>query len=590
MDIKNGVNIVDSPTDQTNQTDQTNLLSADIIDTNDMNQTKRYGDVKILRTKYKICIKKMLGEGSFSKVYLAINKKKERFAIKVIRLVNLDITRLDKFRRELEISLDLDHKNIVKCYEIYESANGWYIVNEYCNCGTFINIIKKFKNSTTTKDDLKGKEILAHFYLTQLRDAIHYLHSKGIVHRDLKPANILISKSKETNEETLKLADFGFARYFDFSDEKINDDMTATLCGSPTYMAPEMILKGHYNIKADLWSFGVIMYELLYGRNPYNSPKSCRHLQLRMLNEPILFPEIYSEKCSDLMKKLLKVETTERIEWEDFFNHEWFLLKLENDFDANVNNDNVDEINSTNNFDKCEDEQSDLKQTANDFTTQTANDFTTQTTDDLSDSSLNRRMLFEAFEQSKQEDEMAVLKLREKNKSNNMDKTINIHIKKNFINSEKQEGILSDDELKPTQKNKSVLEKEEKIKNTFQLLKDRGRIGSDIAKDLEKSPFSSTEFDSGFNGEFNRSNDFSTAFQDLLENSLDAYFGQDTKPAENISNSVVTIDTVNTVDINKKEKPKIKKCKMSVGESVIRILSDSIGYSFSYPRNYGSPT
>ena len=112
-------------------------------------------------------------------------------------------------------------------------------------------------------------------------------------------------------------------------------------------------------------------------------------------------------------------------------------------------------------------------------------------------------------------------------------------------------------------------------------MEERGRTGSDIARDLEKSPFSSTGFDS----ELGKSSDFTNTFQDLLENSLDTYFGQDTKSNKNTNNVVNNADQTNN---NKKNK--IKNCKMSVGESVIRILSDSIGYSFSYPRNYGSQT
>lgn len=536
---------------------------------------KKQNDIKLFKTKYKINIKNILGKGSFSKVYFAINEKKERFAIKVITLKKLDKSRLDKFRRELEISLDLDHKNIVKCYEIFESDIGWYIVNEYCNRGTFVDVIREFKEAKINANDFIGREILAHFYLSQLRDAIYYLHSKGIVHRDLKPANILISKIKDTNEEILKLADFGFARYFDFNSDKINeDDMTATICGSPIYMAPELILGGHYNIKADLWSFGIIMYELLYGKNPYNSPKSYRQLEIRMANEPIIFQDIYSEKCIDLIKNLLKIKTQDRIGWEDFFNHEWFLLKIEDLKQTEESNDErVLQSNKTNVV-NCNIDDSIDNDVENDIIN------TKKSETELSDSSIARRELFKKFEESKQEDEL-LLKLRKKSKPSNLDETMNVQIKKNSNKlMKKEEMTLSEEELKPSQKKKNVLEKEEKLRYTFQLLNERGRTGSDIARDLEKSPFSSTGFDS----ELGKSSDLTNTFQDLLENSLDTYFGKDTKP-NNESN-----DIINKIDhIKNNKKNKIKNCKMSVGESVIRILSDSIGYSFSYPRNYGSP-
>lgn len=573
----------------------------------DNNVLRRHSDARLLKTKYKVDTKNLIGEGSFSKVYLAVNSKKEKFAIKSIKLEKLDKTRLEKFELELEISLDLDHKNIVKCYEIFKSNNGWYIVNEYCNWGTFVDIIKEFK-----KLDKVNREIYAHIYLSQLRDAIYYLHKKGILHRDLKPANILISKSKESEEEVVKLADFGFARYFDFTPENLSgdEDMNATICGSPIYMAPELILRETYNIKADLWSFGVIMYELLYGINPYESPKNIRQLGLRMKNQQIKFPEMYSERCIDLMKRLLKVEPRERIGWDDFFDHDWFSLTLEDDnektndacdgeifyFEENKQPTIIREHVETRQpiqkiTDSCVDSTFGTNSEQDDSKTESdsVNDRGDRT---LSDSSMARKVLFDKFEQ---ENELSrVTSLHEKHKPGDMDKTINVHIRGNINNVLDKEEILlsndvgskivilSDSTIKPTKKLQSVSEKEEKLRNTFQLLKDKGRTGSEIARELNKSPFSSTDIGS----EIRRTGSIGSVFQDLLENSLDTHFGPDVNSED--------IEQKNT-DKKKEQKhnTKIKNYKTyteSIGGSVMRILSDSVGYSFSYQRNYGSPS
>ena len=101
-------------------------------------------------------------------------------------------------------------------------------------------------------------------------------------------------------------------------------NMTMTVCGSPIYMAPEMIVDKKPSINSDLWSFGVIMYEMLYGLNPYNSPTNCNMLAQRMINQKIVFKEIYSKECLNLVKSLLIVNPVDRIGWKDFFKSKWF--------------------------------------------------------------------------------------------------------------------------------------------------------------------------------------------------------------------------------------------------------------------------
>lgn len=289
------------------------------------------------KMKYKLN-KKPIGKGSFSTVYYALDPDDKEYAIKCIDSTKLDNQKLDKFLLELELSLKLDHQNIVKCYETFKTSTHWYIVDEYCNHGTFCDLLISLKKV----DDKNKKEKLAHYYLTQLKNALYYLNHNNIIHRDIKPANILMTRHTiQKNEILVKLADFGFARYFETNDFNTTgyDNMISTICGSPIYMAPELLVDMKYNTKADMWSFGVIMYELLYGVNPFMFPKTIAHLRELMEKKTIKFDEGFSKESLDLMKQLLEFDPIKRINWTDFFNHNWFKL-----FTENNSPDEIDEI------------------------------------------------------------------------------------------------------------------------------------------------------------------------------------------------------------------------------------------------------
>lgn len=303
-----------------------------------------------LNPKVKYTIKKTpdnkdcLGRGSFATVFYATDRLGDEYAIKRIELSTLDPMRYDKFMLELDISVKLTHPNIVKCFEVFKTSSFWYIVTEYCNYGTFADLIKALM-----KTDYKTKEHLCQYYLEQFKNALKYLHKNNIVHRDLKPMNILMTKVKTSDgsvEVIVKLADFGFARYFETRQNSSSgyDDMVSTICGTPIYMAPELLINRKYNTKADMWSFGVIMYELLYGTNPYNFPKSLANLSKAMMEQKIIYENVYSKNCINLMKSLLQVNPEDRIEWEDFFDHKWFTSDLEKeDSDSEEINESEDD-------------------------------------------------------------------------------------------------------------------------------------------------------------------------------------------------------------------------------------------------------
>lgn len=270
-----------------------------------------------LHLEYKLK-KEPIGKGSFSTVYLASNKSNNYVAIKQISLSKITPNQIDKFIRELDISIKLDHPNIVKCSEVFKTEKHWYIVNEYCECGTLQDLPVKIKNF-----EYKQREIIVKRFMFELKDALHYLIDNNIIHRDIKPANILLAHVD--NRYVIKLADFGFARYF-CNEITSNgyDDMVNTICGSPIYMAPELLIDIKYNMKADLWSFGVIMYEMLYGVNPFCFPKNIPELRKLIKEKQICYYDFFSDDCIKLMKGMLTIEPENRIDWHDFFSHKWF--------------------------------------------------------------------------------------------------------------------------------------------------------------------------------------------------------------------------------------------------------------------------
>jgi serine/threonine protein kinase len=260
-------------------------------------------DIKIKNYK----IGKRIGKGSFSTVYKAFNSDNNIVAIKQICLE--DSKNKSAFLKEFNLMRKLNHINIINVFDIVlEDKNTVYLVLEYFKKGDLSRFIK-------------GKQLEEKFvqkYTLDLKNGLEYLLTQNIVHRDLKPQNILVSDSN-----ILKICDFGFARHF------TNNMMFATICGSPLYMAPEIINKKQYSNKSDLWSLGIIIYEMIYGEVPY---KASNFIDLvnKINKYTIFFPKSteISDNCLDLIKKLLTKDAYKRIEWNDFLNHKWFDKNL----------------------------------------------------------------------------------------------------------------------------------------------------------------------------------------------------------------------------------------------------------------------
>jgi serine/threonine-protein kinase ULK2 len=261
---------------------------------------------------------KKIGKGAFSVIYKGTHKTTGKvYAIKEISYENLSKIK-NTIKREFTVMKKLDHPNIIKLHEVFfDSENkNVYLVLDYYEKGDLFNFLK----------GKPLKEKYAKKYMRQLASGLRYLHENSIIHRDLKLKNILV-----TNSNDIVISDFGFARDGD------SNTMFDTLCGSPMYMAPEIMTNKTYDNKSDLWSVGVIMYELLFGTTPYHA-KNLIQLMKKIKKRDVIIPEEYdsllSNECKELLFSLLNRNPVRRINWDNFFTHKWFetdeILEAEN--------------------------------------------------------------------------------------------------------------------------------------------------------------------------------------------------------------------------------------------------------------------
>lgn len=255
----------------------------------------------------------VIGSGQFGDVYKAKRMDKEEYlAIKVISKDKLDhIPRLQEMTKdEVEILSKIKNPNVIRLYETLKTANNLYIVYELCNGGTLEEMLDKRKF-------LPEKEAFQIF--RQILNGCKPLVKLNILHRDFKPSNILF------HDNIVKIADFGFCKTLTTSQE-----VTETMVGSPIYMAPEVLRGYPYSMKADIYSLGVVLYELLYGVVPFedvnipgllNKIKYSR-MQFHSYNQ-------VSASTEYLLKRMLEANDAKRIEWDELF--DYFYLEQEND-------------------------------------------------------------------------------------------------------------------------------------------------------------------------------------------------------------------------------------------------------------------
>ncbi|OQS03143.1 kinase [Thraustotheca clavata] len=272
-----------------------------------------------------------IGRGSYGTVHKAVNLSSgAAVAVKVIskeRLVRNPHERasIEKEIETMRVAVEQyenGHPNIVRLLATKESKTSIFIVLEYCAGGDISTYIKASAHGLTMEQTRN--------YMSQLASGLQFLRQQNVIHRDLKPANLLLS-SRNPATQKVKIADFGFARSL------ARECLAESVVGSPLYMAPELLDYKSYDAKADLWSVGIILYEMVAKSHPFlvvDNVHATNHLALRRniaryyekYRQFILPIDVnVSDDCAALLEGLLRRDPQERISFEEFFNSPFLL-------------------------------------------------------------------------------------------------------------------------------------------------------------------------------------------------------------------------------------------------------------------------
>ncbi|CAN1849916.1 Serine/threonine-protein kinase ATG1c [Linum perenne] len=261
---------------------------------------------------------RQIGSGSFSVVWHARHRVHgTEVAIKEIVTGRLNKKLQDSLMSEIFILKRINHPNIICLHDIIEVPGRIHIVLEYCKGGDLSMYIQRHG---------RVPEALAKHFMQQLAAGLQVLRDNNLIHRDLKPQNLLLTTND--NNAVLKIADFGFARSLQ------PRGLAETLCGSPLYMAPEIMQLQKYDAKADLWSVGAILFQLVTAKTPFTGSNQIQLLQNIMKSTDLQFPpnvNDLSAECRDLCQKLLRRNPVERLTFDEFFNHPFLSQRRADD-------------------------------------------------------------------------------------------------------------------------------------------------------------------------------------------------------------------------------------------------------------------
>jgi protein-serine/threonine kinase len=209
-------------------------------------------------------------------------------------------------RKILEI---IEHPFVAKLYYAFQNSEKLYLLTEYMPGGEMFYHLHK---------DIYFSEERTKFYISEIILALIYLHKNNIIYRDLKPENILLDEQGH-----IKLTDFGLSKIVN----NINKDKTYTICGTPEYVAPEVLLNKGYNKSADWWSLGIVLYEMLCGETPFKEARE--RLDINIYYKPIYQNKLISDIAFDLISKLIQPNCEMRLGYGildsiEIKNHEFF--------------------------------------------------------------------------------------------------------------------------------------------------------------------------------------------------------------------------------------------------------------------------
>lgn len=256
------------------------------------------------------CLGERLGEGAFSVVKKGTNNSTGKsFAIKIVTKSKLSHEDEVALKDEISILRVMDHNHIIRLYEVFDEPSYYYLVTEQMQGGELFDriVAKSYYNEKEARDVCKI-----------LFEALNYCHQKSVAHRDLKPENLLLMS--KNNDSEIKIADFGFAK------RTTSQTCLLTQCGTPGYVAPEILEGVPYGTKADMWSLGVITYILLGGYPPFiesNQKELFRKIRQGRYEFHVEYWGQVSSSAKDLISSLLTVDPQRRLTAQEAINGSW---------------------------------------------------------------------------------------------------------------------------------------------------------------------------------------------------------------------------------------------------------------------------
>ncbi|KAL6074229.1 cAMP-dependent protein kinase catalytic subunit, variant 3 [Balamuthia mandrillaris] len=258
-------------------------------------------------------ILRTLGTGSFGTVRLCRQKHTGRYyCLKILNKEKvIQLKQVQHVKNEKSVLEKVSHPFIMKLYATFQDSCNLYFLLEYLSGGELFTLVRRNKKRAGLSNEA------ACFYAAEIVLALRFLHSLDIAHRDLKPENILLDAFGH-----IKLTDFGFAKEI--------TDRTWTMCGTPDYIAPEVLLGRGYGTHVDWWSFGVLVYEMLAGKPPFHCRNKFQIFE-KILSCDYTMPEWFPKDAADLVRNLLQIDVTRRLGCmkgsggiEEVMNHPWF--------------------------------------------------------------------------------------------------------------------------------------------------------------------------------------------------------------------------------------------------------------------------
>ncbi|XP_006393298.2 serine/threonine-protein kinase ATG1t [Eutrema salsugineum] len=258
--------------------------------------------------------KSKLSESLTSTVWLAKHRLTgEEAVMKCFHLSKLNSNLRSCIDNELHFLSSVHHPNIIRLLQVFQDGELLIMVLEYCDGGTLSSYIQCHG---------RVEEHIARRFMKQIGAGLEIIHDNHIIHRDLKPENILLTGSGD--ESVLKIADFSLSR------KLLPGKYLETVCGSPFYMAPEVLQFQRYNEKADMWSVGAILFELLQGYPPFRGMNNVQVLRKIKSSTSLPFSQLILQElhpdCIDVCSRLLCINPVTRLSFDEFYQHKFLRL------------------------------------------------------------------------------------------------------------------------------------------------------------------------------------------------------------------------------------------------------------------------